>query len=96
MSLSRKAFLGALLATCLATPAFAQAEAWDLKERMFYVVDPDGQMRAMPIGERPMTTLMKRAKRVPRGTVFFVHDGQLYTMRGAGMVFDRAGKGTSH
>jgi hemin uptake protein HemP len=33
---------------------------------------------------------------VPRGTVFFVHDGQLYTMRGAGMVFDRAGKGTSH
>jgi len=91
MSLSRKAFLGALLATCLATPAFAQAESWDLKERMFYVVDPNGQMRIMPMGERDMTPLMKRAKRVPRGTVFFMHDGHLYMMQGAGMMFDRAG-----
>jgi hypothetical protein len=91
MSLSRKAFLGALLATCLATPAFAQAESWDLKERMFYVVDPNGQMRIMPMGERDMTPLMKRAKRVPRGTVFFMRDGQLYTMQGRGMMFDRAG-----
>ena len=91
MSLSGKALLGALLAMCLATPAFAQAEPWDLKERMFYVVDPNGQMRIMPIGERDMTPLMKRAKRVPRGTVFFVHDGQLYTMQGAGRMFDRAG-----
>jgi hypothetical protein len=90
MSLSRKAILGALLATCLATPACAQAESWDLKERMFYVVDPEGQMRVMPIGERSMTTLMKRAKRVPRGTMFFVHEGQLYTMRGSGKMFDRS------
>jgi len=96
MSLSRKAFLGALLATCLATPAFAQAEPWDLKERMFYVVDPGGEMRAMPIGERDMTTLMQRAKRVQRGTVFFIHDGQLYTMQGTGMLFDRAGKWKTH
>jgi hypothetical protein len=92
MSLSRKAFLGALFATCLATPAFAQAESWDLKERMAYLLDPTGQLRIMPIGERGMTMLMKRAKRVPRGTVFFMRDGQLYTMQGAGMMFDRAGK----
>jgi hypothetical protein len=91
MSPSRKAFLGALLATCLATPAFAQAEPWDLKERMAYVVDPSGQMRIMPIGERGMAMLTKRAKRVKRGTVFFVRDGQLYTMQGAGTMFDRAG-----
>jgi hypothetical protein len=37
-----------------------------------------------------MATLMRHARRVPRGSVFFMHDGRLYMMQGRGM-FDRAG-----
>jgi hypothetical protein len=61
MSLSRKAFLGALLATCLATPAFAQAEDWDLKNRKFVT-----ETRTTPVGERDMGPNVKRAYRAPR------------------------------
>jgi hypothetical protein len=37
-----------------------------------------------------MTMLTKRAKPVARGTVLFMHNGQLYMMQGGG-AFDRAG-----
>ncbi len=91
MSLFRKVLLGAALAVTLATPALAQnAEPWDLRDRMAYVLDPTGKMRIVPIGERGMTMLTKKAKPVPRGTVIFMHNGQLYMMQGGG-AFDRAG-----
>jgi hypothetical protein len=91
MSTFRKALLGAAFAVTVATPAFAQgAEPWDLRDRMAYVVDPSGKMRILPIGDRGMTMLTKRAKPVARGTVLFMHNGQLYMMQGGG-AFDRAG-----
>ena len=89
----RKTALGAVLAAAVATPALAQmlvGEAWTLKENMAYAVNPAGKMQILPIGGHGMTMLMRRAKPVPRGTVLFMHDGQLYMMRGGG-AFDRAG-----
>jgi hypothetical protein len=91
MSTFRKALLGAALAVTFAGPALAEgAEPWDLRDRMAYVVDPSGKMHTLPIGEHGMTMLMRHAKRVPKGTVLFMHDGQLYMMQG-GQAFDRAG-----
>ena len=91
MSLLKKALLGAAVTVALTTPALAQnAEPWDLRDRMAYVVDPTGKMRIMAIGDRGMTMLTKRAKPVARGTVLFMHNGQLYMMSGGG-AFDRNG-----
>jgi hypothetical protein len=86
----RHVLFAALATAALATPAFAQgAEPWDLKDRMAYAVAPDGKMMAMHISDKGMTMMMKGAKKVPRGTVFFMSNGQLYMMsKGA---FDRAG-----
>jgi hypothetical protein len=95
MSSFRKALLGAALAVTVATPALAQnligsGEPWELRDRMAYAVNMTGNMRILPIGDRGMTMLMKRAKPVARGTVLFMHNGQLYMTQGGG-AFDRAG-----
>jgi hypothetical protein len=96
MSAFRKAVLGAALAAAVATPALAQSqvgngESWELRDNMAYTVTPGGTMRVHPIGGHGMTMLMRHAKPVARGTVFFMHDGQLHMMR-RGQAFDRAGK----
>jgi hypothetical protein len=92
MSFSKTA-LGVALAAAVATPALAQmlvGEPWTLRENMAYAVNPAGKMGALPIGGHGMTMLMRRARPVPRGTVLFMHDGELYMMHG-GSMFDRAG-----
>ncbi len=92
MSLKKTVFAAALAAAA-ATPVVAQmlvGEPWTLRENMAYTVNPAGKMQTLPIGGHGMRMLMGRAKPVPHGTVFFVHDGQLYTMQG-GRMFDRNG-----
>src|SRR5256885_15758891 len=91
MSTIRNVLFGAMATVALATPAFAQgAEPWDLKDRMAYAVTPSGRMMAMAISDRGMTMMMRRAKKVPKGTVFFMQNGELYMMsKGA---FDKAGQ----
>ena len=80
----------ALLATSI-TGAVAQGnEPWDVRERTAYVVMMDGTMKTVRLGDKGMTMLMKSAKRVPRGTVIFMNNGQLY-MVNASKMFDRAG-----
>ena len=89
----RKTIFGAALAAAVATPALAQmlvGEPWTLRENMAYTVNPAGKMQVLPISGHGMRMLMRRAKPVRHGTVFFMHDGQLYTMQG-GRMFDRAG-----
>jgi hypothetical protein len=90
MSMVRNVLFGAAATLALASPAFAQgAEPWDLRDRMAYAVTPSGKMMAMAMSDKGATMMMKRAKRVPKGTVFFMHNGELYMMsKGA---FDRAG-----
>lgn len=92
MSIIRNALLGLALATAFATPALAQGggDPWDLRERSAYAVDAQGKMRILPIGDRSMAMLTRRAKAVPRGTVFFMNNGQLYMMQ-RGPIWDRNG-----
>lgn len=82
----------ALLGSSL-TGAFAQSnDPWDVRERTAYVVMMDGTMKTMRISDDGMKMLMKKAKAVPRGMVFFMNNGKLYMVNAASM-FDRSSGG---
>ena len=73
--------------------AFAQGnDPWDIRERTAYVVMMDGTMKTMRISDDGMKMLMKKAKAVPRGMVFFMNNGKLYMVNAASM-FDRSSGG---
>src|SRR6201989_3262978 len=83
---STKTVLIAAGFSALATAALAQAAAptpWELKPDMGYGYDKDGKTFSYKMGTNNAGTLLKGAKKVPRGTLFFIgHNGQLY-MRSA-------------
>jgi hypothetical protein len=82
--------IGAAAAAMLATPAMAQdTSPWDLRERNAYVMDMQGKMWSTRVSDRGMTMMMRNARAVPKGTVFFMSNGRMY-MASRGM-FDRAG-----
>ena len=72
--------------TALTTSAFAQAAAptpWELKPDMGYGYDKDGNTLSYKMGTNNAGLLLKSAKKVPRGTLFFIgHNGQLYMRTG--------------
>ena len=86
MRISRKSVLMAAALTGLATSAFAQGAAptpWELKADMGYAYGKDGKTLAYKMGTNNAGTLLKGAKKVPKGTLFFVgQNGQLYMRSG--------------
>jgi hypothetical protein len=66
------------------TLAFAQAaEPWDLKPDMGYAYGKDGKLLAYKMGTNNAGDLLKGAKKVPKGTLFFIGaNGQLYMRTG--------------
>jgi|SRR6478735_5943195 hypothetical protein len=91
MSFIKTAVVAAGLSLALLTHAAAQnLEPWDIREHTAYIVTMDGKMMRMTVSDKGMTTLMKGAKRVPRGTVLVMSGGQLY-MVNASKMFDKAG-----
>lgn len=70
----------------ISTNAMAQGaapEPWDLKSNMGYAYGKDGKTLAYKMGTNNAGDLLKGAKKVPKGTLFFVgENGQLY-MRSA-------------
>jgi hypothetical protein len=90
-------FKSALIAAAMSFTLVAGASAgenapWDMRDRTAYVVMMDGTMKTMDITDKGMGMLMRRAKKVARGTVFFMNNGQLY-MASAASMFDRASGG---
>jgi hypothetical protein len=76
-----------LAATALgASMAFAQAagpEPWDLKPDMGYAYGKDGKLLAYKMGTNNAGDLLKGARKVPKGTLFFIGaNGQLYMRTG--------------
>ena len=69
-----------------ATSAFAQAAAptpWELKPDMGYGYGKDGKTLAYKMGTNNAGQLLKGAKKVPKGTLFFIgENGQLYMRSG--------------
>jgi hypothetical protein len=83
---STKALLMAATLTALTTSAFAQSAAptpWVLAPDMGYGYDKDGKTFSYKMGTNNAGLLLKGAKKVPRGTLFFIgHNGQLYMRTG--------------
>ena len=79
-------FFDAAALGVLKSSAFAQAAAptpWELKSDMGYAYGKDGKTLAYKLGTNNAGTLLKGAKKVPKGTLFFVgENGQLYMRTG--------------
>ena len=82
--LSTKTILIAAALTALSTSAFAQAATpWELKSDMGYAYGKDGKTLSYKMGTSNAGTLLKGAKKVPKGTLFFLgQNGQLYMRSG--------------
>jgi hypothetical protein len=70
----------------LATPALAEVPApaaWELKPDMGYAYDKEGKTFSYKMGTSNAGLLLKGAKKVPKGTLFFIgQNGQLYMRTG--------------
>jgi hypothetical protein len=74
---SIKPLMMAAVFAAISAPAFA--EPWELKPDMGYAYDKEGKTSAYKMGTNNAGLLLKGAKKVPRGTLFFIgHNGQLY------------------
>jgi hypothetical protein len=82
MSVLTKTVVAAGLVLALGTAAQAAGEPWVLNGNQAYVVDMQGHTMIATLPEMTKR-MMAKAKAVPRGTVFFMHDGKLM------MMFDR-------
>ena len=84
-SISIKAVLTVAVLAGFSTGAFAQAAPtpWELKSDMGYAYGKDGKTLAYKMGTNNAGLLLKGAKKVPRGTLFFIgENGQLYMRSG--------------
>jgi hypothetical protein len=83
---SNKALVIAAALAVLTTSAFAQGAApapWVLETDMAYGYDKDGKTFSYKMGTNNAKLLLKGAKKVPKGTLFFIgENGQLYTRTG--------------
>jgi hypothetical protein len=78
---SIKPLMMAAAFAAISAPAFA--EPWELKPDMGYGYDKEGKTFAYKMGTNNAGQLLKGAKKVPRGTLFFIgHNGQLYMRTG--------------
>ena len=85
-AISTRAFLISAALTALTGAALAQAAAptpWELKPDTGYAYDKEGKTFSYKMGTSNAGTLLKGAKKVPKGTLFFIgHNGQLYMRTG--------------
>ena len=85
-SISTKTALAVAVLAGLSTCAFAQGAAptpWELREDMGYAYGKDGKTLSYKMCTNNAGTLLKGAKKVPKGTLFFIGaNGQLYTRTG--------------
>jgi hypothetical protein len=95
MSGLKAGLLAAAVTVALVHPAAAQdlqdeLGNWEIQGKA-YVFDPQGNTKMMRMSESGMKAFMAHAKPVPRGTGFFMYNGQLYSIRGHGM-YGKKGK----
>ncbi len=83
---STRTLLIAAALTALTTSAFAQTAAptpWVLAPDMGYGYDKEGKTLSYKMGTNNAKLLLKGAKKVPKGTLFFIgENGQLYMRTG--------------
>ena len=81
---SIKPLMAAAALAALTVPAFAQQAApWELKPDVGYGYGKDGKTHTYKMGTSNAALLLKGAKKVPKGTLFFIgQNGQLYMRKG--------------
>jgi hypothetical protein len=83
---STKTVLIAATLVALTSSAFAEAAAptpWVLSPEMGYGYDKEGKTFSYKMGTNNAAALLKGAKKVPKGTLFFIgQNGQLYMRTG--------------
>jgi hypothetical protein len=81
---SIKPLMVATALAALSVPAFAEPPTpWELKPDMGYGYDKEGKTFAYKMGTSNAGALLKGAKKVPKGTLFFIgQNGQLYMRTG--------------
>ena len=81
-----KTILMAAALTALTSSVFAEAAAptpWVLSPEMGYGYDKEGKTFSYKMGTNNAGLLLKGAKKVPKGTLFFIgQNGQLYMRTG--------------
>lgn len=86
MRISTKTIVLAGAISALAAAAFAQGAAptpWELKPDTGYAYDKEGKTFQYKMGTNNAGQLLKGAKKVPKGTLFFIgQNGQLYMRTG--------------
>jgi hypothetical protein len=87
MGLATKTFFAAAVISAVTASAFAQGAAaptpWELKPDMAYGYGKDGKTYTYKMGTNNAGLLLKGAKKVPKGTLFFIgQNGQLYIRTG--------------
>ena len=84
--ISTKTVLTVAVLAGFSTCAYAQGAAptpWELKPDMGYAYGKDGKTLSYKMGTSNAGTLLKGAKKVPKGTLFFIgQNGQLYMRSG--------------
>jgi hypothetical protein len=83
MTMFSKSLIAAAAFAAMTTSAFAQVP-WEFNPGMAYLYNGSGNMAAvaMASGAKNHDSMMKHAKRVPNGTVFFMDGGQMYMVSG--------------
>src|ERR1700761_2459346 len=79
--LSKRLLIAAATLAALSMAAFAQQAAtpWELKPDTGYAYDKEGKTFSYKMGTGNAGVLFKGAKKVPKGTLFFIgQNGQLY------------------
>lgn len=81
---SIRPLMAAAALAALTMPAFAETGTpWELKADMGYAYGKDGKTHAYKMGTSNAALLLKGAKKVPKGTLFFLgQNGQLYMRKG--------------
>jgi hypothetical protein len=85
MAFSTKTLAFVTVLGAFAAPALAQTAAtpWELKPDMGYAYDKEGKTFSYKMGTSNAGELLKGAKKVPKGTLFFIgQNGQLYMRSG--------------
>jgi hypothetical protein len=83
MTTFSKTLIAAAALAAMATSAFSQVP-WEFNPGMAYMYAGPGKMTAMAMASGPKNheAMMKGAKKVPNGTIFFMDGGQLYSTSG--------------
>lgn len=83
MTTLSKTLIAAAAFAAIATSAFSQV-AWEFNPGMAYMYGGPGKMMSMAMasGAKNHDAMMKGAKKVPNGSVFFMDGGQMYMTSG--------------